>query len=420
MKKTRKEYKESQGFGGPLLLMVLMYTMQQYYERVVLKTKTPLRSKSWDTMKLKLREKEELDMGGFGRLRVKEAYRYVKKQRLTKGKIREMKNSPDDEGSKKMEAIKQFQKRTAEGICGAYVESVRTLEMEISIKNTLKFMESVQNKVDEMLEIASITYPDNEEFRRIDEYRNERIMKAFKPGKVTEMLNIENVIESVEPLNQEEEPNYDNIQSTDELIETQPKCKPLTELETVRETPENELEANLDGNVGGGGNENEVEDKIDKNVGGDGNENEIQNIWLNSVSLEKVNVIAEEILESNLVNSKKGDDCDVDMGKSMDEGKETNLDGVLKDCDNDISKRDKESTFSQILTKMKNKKQQTTDDETDELSKDAEMDELSRVVDIVVADTLQEESMTVGRKKSPVTRSMDAQLEKAARKNKPK
>ncbi|GJZ61765.1 hypothetical protein Tco_0617902 [Tanacetum coccineum] len=35
----------------------------------------------------------------------------------------------DVEGSKKMEAIKQFQKRTTEGICGAYVESVRTLVM---------------------------------------------------------------------------------------------------------------------------------------------------------------------------------------------------------------------------------------------------------------------------------------------------
>ncbi|GJW24018.1 hypothetical protein Tco_0037829, partial [Tanacetum coccineum] len=294
----------------------------------------------------------------------------------------------DVEGSKKMDAIKQFQKRTDE-------------KMEIGIKNTLKFTESVQNKVDEMLEIASITDPDNEEFKRIAEYKNERIMKAFKPGK------------------------------------TQPERTPPTELETVRETPENELEANMDGNVGGGGNENEleanldgnvggdgneneVEDNMDENVGGDGNENEIQNIWLNSVSLDKVNVITEENLESNLVNSKKGNDCDVDMGNSMDEGKETNLDGVLKEGDNDINKRDKESTFSQILTKMKNKKHKTMDNEMDELSKDAEMDELSRVVDIAVADTLQEKSMTVGRKESTVTRSMDAQLEKAARKNKPK
>ncbi|GKC69743.1 ulp1 protease family, C-terminal catalytic domain-containing protein, partial [Tanacetum coccineum] len=193
---------------------------------------------------------------------------------------------------------------------------------------------------------------------------------------------------------------------------------------------ENELEANLDGNVGGDGNENEVEDNLDENVGGDGNENEIQNIWLNSVSLEKVNVITEENLESNLVNSKKRDDYDVYMGKSMDEGKETNLDGVLKEGDNDISKRDKESTFSQILTKIKNKKQQTMgntsiiiggyEQVTHGPQKDVEMDELSRVVDIAVADTLEEKSMTVGRKESPVTRSMDAQLEKAARKNKPK
>ncbi|GKF34749.1 hypothetical protein Tco_0107949 [Tanacetum coccineum] len=173
------------------------------------------------------------------------------------------------------------------------------------------------------------------------------------------MLKIKNAIEFVEPLNQEEEPNYDNIQSTDELIETQPERTPPTELETVRETPENELEANMDGNVGGGGNENELEANLDGNVGGDGNENEIQNIWLNSVSLDKVNVITEENLESNLVNSKKGNDCDVDMGNSMDEGKETNLDGVLKEGDNDINKRDKESTFSQILTKMKNKKHKT-------------------------------------------------------------
>ncbi|GKC33865.1 hypothetical protein Tco_1046249, partial [Tanacetum coccineum] len=374
----------------------------------------------------------------------------------------------DVEGSKKMEAIKQFQKRTAEGICGAYVESVRTLvmngrlvddctrlwhmpgdfktyEMETGIKNTLKFTESVQNKVDEMLEIASITYPDNEEFKRIAEYRNERIIKAFKPGKVTKMLNIENATESVEPLNQEEEPNYDNIQSTDELIETQPEPNldgnvggggNENELEANLDGNvggggnENELEANLDGNVGGDGNENEVEDNMDENVSGDGNENEIQNIWLNSVSLEKVNVITEENLESNLVNSKKGDDCDVDMGNSMEEGKETNLDGVLKEGDNDISKRDKESTFSQFLTKMKNKKQQTMGDTSiiiggyEQLThgpqKDAEMDELSRVVDIAVADTLQKKSMTVGRKESPVTRSMDAQLGKAARKNKPK
>ncbi|GJR96545.1 hypothetical protein Tco_0268719 [Tanacetum coccineum] len=225
--------------------------------------------------------------------------------------------------------------------------------MKIGIKNTLKFTESMQNKVDEMLEIALITYPDNEEFKIIAEYMNERIMKAFKPGKVTEMLNIKNAIEFVKPLNQEEEQNYDNIQSTDELIETQPECTPPTELEIVRETPKNELEANLDRNVGGGGNENELEANLDGNVGGDGNENEVE---------DNMDENVEENLELNLVNSKKGDDCDVDLGNSMDEGKETNLDKVLKEGDNDISKRDKESTFSQFLTKMKNKKQQSIGD----------------------------------------------------------
>nr|GEV13906.1 hypothetical protein [Tanacetum cinerariifolium] len=126
-------------------------------------------------MKLKLGEKEELNMGGFGRLLFKEAYRYVEKQRLTKGKIREMKNSPskdqcdilrhvytpkvdredvvfgDVEGSNKMEAIKQFQKRTTE-------------DMKIDINKTLKFAGCLQTKVDEMIELDSIAYPENETF----------------------------------------------------------------------------------------------------------------------------------------------------------------------------------------------------------------------------------------------------------------
>nr|GFC27075.1 hypothetical protein [Tanacetum cinerariifolium] len=137
-------------------------------------------------------------------------------------------------------------------------------ETETDIKNTLKFTESVQNKVDEMLEIASITYHDNEEFKRLVEYMNERIMKAFKPRKVAEMLDFENAIESNEPLNQEEEPNDESIQSTDELFRTQPECKSPTELEAVQETPETKLEANLDGNVGGDGNEYELEDNLTK------------------------------------------------------------------------------------------------------------------------------------------------------------
>ncbi|GKG18228.1 hypothetical protein Tco_0372526, partial [Tanacetum coccineum] len=65
-------------------------------EQVIVEEQTPL-MKSWDTMKLNLREKYELKIEGFGRLLVKEAYMYVeqpRKQRLTKGAIRLMKNSP--------------------------------------------------------------------------------------------------------------------------------------------------------------------------------------------------------------------------------------------------------------------------------------------------------------------------------------
>ncbi|GKC10099.1 hypothetical protein Tco_1001709 [Tanacetum coccineum] len=225
-------------------------------------------------------------------------------------------------------------------------------------------------------------------------------------------------------------------------------------METVRETPENELEANLDGNVGGGGNENGLEANMDGNVGEGSNENEL-------IFVDTLNVTLEENLESNLENKKKGDDCDVYMGNSVDEGKEINLDGVLKEGDNDISKRDKENTLSQILTKMNTKKQHTMgdisriisgyvqatdgpqkgvkkrciidftppnfrllsqDDETDESPQDDEMDELNRVVGIAVAHPLQEETMIVGRKESSVTRLMDAQMEKAktGRNNKPK
>ncbi|GJT28988.1 ulp1 protease family, C-terminal catalytic domain-containing protein [Tanacetum coccineum] len=365
MKKTRREYKESQGFGGPLVLMVLLYVHATISEQVVVEDQTPL-MKSWDTMKLKLREKEELNMGGFGRMRVKEAYRYVEKHRLTKGKIREMKNSPakdqydilrhvytpkvdledgvfgDVEGTNKMEAIKHFQKRTDE---------------------------------------------------------------------VTEMLHFENAIESVEPLNQEEEPNYDNIQSTDEFIGTQPERQSPTELETVRETPENEMEANLDGNVGGGCNQNELEANMGGNVGEGSNENEL-------ISEDTLNVTP----ESNLENNKKGDDCDVDMGNIVDEGNETNLDGVLKEGDNDISKRNKENTLSQILTKMNTKKQHAMGDASRIVGGYVQATDGPQKGVKKVAHSLQEVTMIVGRKESPVTRLMDAQMEKAKtdRNNKPK
>ncbi|GJR69360.1 hypothetical protein Tco_0015425 [Tanacetum coccineum] len=171
IKKTMREYKQSQGFGGPLLLMVL-----------------------------KPREKEELKIGGFGMLPIIEAYQYVeqqRKQRLTKGAIRLMKKSPAKElGYNQGDIIRH--------------------DMEIGIKNNLTYTKCVQNKVDEMLEITAISYSRNEEFKKLVEFRNERLMNAFKPRKVAAMLEFENVIESGEPLSQEQEPNEDNIQSTNE------------------------------------------------------------------------------------------------------------------------------------------------------------------------------------------------------------
>ncbi|GKE21905.1 hypothetical protein Tco_1433417 [Tanacetum coccineum] len=225
--------------------------------------------------------------------------------------------------------------------------------MENNIKNTLKFTKSVRNKVDEMLEIALITNPYNKEFKRLVEYRNERIMKEFKTGKVTEMLHFDNAIESVEPFNQEEEPNYDNIQSTDEFIGTQPERQSPTELETVRETPENEMEANLDGN------------------------------WK--------------------------------MGTLI----KTTVGGCVQATDGP-QKRVKKRCIVDFMPP--NFRLLSQDDETNESPQDDEMDELNRVVGNAVAHSLQEVKMIVGRKESPVTRSMDARMEKAKndRNNKPK
>nr|GFA48419.1 peptidase C48, SUMO/sentrin/Ubl1 [Tanacetum cinerariifolium] len=119
---------------------VLLYLNATISEQVDVEEEIPF-MKSWDTMKLKRRENEELKIGGFDRLHVKEAYRYVEPQitkRLTKGKIRSMKNSPakdqrditrhvcslkfnlEDgvfgiaEETNKIEEIKIFQKKKAE------------------------------------------------------------------------------------------------------------------------------------------------------------------------------------------------------------------------------------------------------------------------------------------------------------------
>nr|GEV86000.1 hypothetical protein [Tanacetum cinerariifolium] len=182
MKKTRREYKQSQGFGGPLMLMVLLYLNATISEEVVVEEQTPL-TKSWDTKKLKLRERGP-KMGGFGTLMKNSP---AKELEYNQGDIICHIYTPrvdiEDgvfgiaEGSNRIEAIRQFQKKKAE-------------DTEIDINRTLAFTECVQKKVDEML------------------------MKAFKPGKIVVVLELENVIETGEHLNHEQDPDEDNIHST--------------------------------------------------------------------------------------------------------------------------------------------------------------------------------------------------------------
>nr|GEW86951.1 hypothetical protein [Tanacetum cinerariifolium] len=164
------------------MFMQLLYVHATISEQVIVEDQTPL-MKSWDTMKLKLREKKELNMGGFGRLCVKEAkdqgdtlrHVYTPKVDLEYGAF------GDAEGSNKMETIKQFQKRTAE-------------DMEIDINKTLKFMGSIQTKVDKMIEMDSIAYPENKTFKKLVEIMNENLLKVFKPGKICVVLELGNEI----------------------------------------------------------------------------------------------------------------------------------------------------------------------------------------------------------------------------------
>ncbi|GJT13696.1 hypothetical protein Tco_0860738 [Tanacetum coccineum] len=77
--------------------------------------------------------------------------------------------------------------------------------MEIDINKTLKFAGLVRRKVDEMIEMASISYPENETFKKLVEIKNERLMNAFKPEKIFVVLELENQVQYDEHLNNEQE-----------------------------------------------------------------------------------------------------------------------------------------------------------------------------------------------------------------------
>ncbi|GJT44961.1 hypothetical protein Tco_0953676 [Tanacetum coccineum] len=244
-------------------------------------------------------KKEELNMGGFGRLRVKEAYRYVEKERLTKGKIREMKNSPakdhgdilrhvytpkvdlednvfgDVEGSNKMEAIKQFQKRTAE--LGQVT------------------------KVDEMIKMASIAYPKNETFKKLVEIRNKKLLKAFKPGKICDVLELDNEVQSDEHNNNE-----------------QHRMKMNCKTQTAIETTEDDLVENIEEDVGGSG---------------------------NTLTLDEINITPKENMGLNSGNNKDGENCKLNMGSPKD-GEERTISQILLNMQRRTEDKDENDQIS--------------------------------------------------------------------------
>lgn len=76
--------------------MQLLYLNSTVSEEVEIAQESPA-IKAWDTQKLKRREKQEIDMGGFGKLPIKEGLQYIeqsKKRKFTKGRIMKEKFSP--------------------------------------------------------------------------------------------------------------------------------------------------------------------------------------------------------------------------------------------------------------------------------------------------------------------------------------
>nr|GEX29011.1 hypothetical protein [Tanacetum cinerariifolium] len=258
--------------------MVLLYVHAIISEQVVVEDQTLL-MRSWDTMKLKLKEKEELNMVAFGRLRVKEAYRYVKKQRLTKGKIREMKNSP---------------------------------------------VRGIYKKFDEMIEMASIAYPKNETFKKLVVIRNEKLLKAFKPRKICVMLELDNEVQSDEHNNNEQELDENILQNTYGFLVSQPypNSQPVEMQSTTIEITEDNMVANIEEDVGGSGNAEQMDAEI-----------ETQKI----LTLDEINITLEENMGLNFGNNKDGENHELNMDTIVFKETYTNLDEGEKDGTDQIS-----------------------------------------------------------------------------------
>lgn len=76
-----------------LFNLQLLYLHSTISEEVEIAQEIPA-IKAWDTQKLKRREKQEIDLGGFGKLPIKKGLEFVKKPLMTKKKIQKLRNSP--------------------------------------------------------------------------------------------------------------------------------------------------------------------------------------------------------------------------------------------------------------------------------------------------------------------------------------
>ncbi|PWA98161.1 ulp1 protease family, C-terminal catalytic domain-containing protein [Artemisia annua] len=393
MKKSKAEYTRTSGFGGPLLLMVLLYLNSTVSEEVEVDLESPA-IKAWDTQKLKKREKQEINMGGFGKLPIKEGFEYVekpKKKRMTRADIQKMKYPPEKqleyrkeeiarqvltprvelgdgicgigESSNRIEAVKKFQKKPAELLPGlASTISVvgvmfmfninycinNTLihrpwknqmfqEMKMEIKKALSITGNIQSIVDEMLEMASISYPEDEEFKSLIESRNEKIMRAFKPGKIAAALESEKDIND-ELINDAHISQEENDVSTDDFLGGGP------DIETVMETPEEYLETN------GGNKQIDESDGINEreNVNGDtekeGNE---------GVGVELVKQVGEspKTVENDGINEGGNGNVDKVLNEMHEGGKsaDVGLSEVEKDTEDEVANEIVEDTEIRLV-----------------------------------------------------------------------
>nr|GFA09002.1 hypothetical protein [Tanacetum cinerariifolium] len=185
--------------------------------------------------------------------------------------------------------------------------------LEIDINKTLKFAGCIQTKVDEMIEMASIEYPDNETFKKLVETRNEMLLKAFRPGKVCDVLELENDVQSDEHRNNEQELDENRLHSTYEFFRSQLSPNSQSVLNTIMETPEDGLVSNLVENVGGTGNAKE----------NSGNNNDGDNSGLN------VCMILNEGTYTNLNEGVK--EIEKDNKKSVNDDIRRTLSQVVKD-----------------------------------------------------------------------------------------